>query len=87
MKRKKPGRIQEGSKGGGPIVMTVAMAFLHGVHEDSSGGYELLTTHAGAPLVRSRKTGRSFALSWDEIIGMARAAGVDRPAPAAKGER
>ena len=49
--------------------------------------YELSTTPGGTPLVKSGKTGKTFSLSWTDVINMAKAAGVDKSdaAKAAKG--
>lgn len=43
--------------------------------------YELLTSATGSPLVRSKKTLKSWALSWNEIFEMAIAAGIGSEEP------
>ena len=39
--------------------------------------YELNTSMNGSPMVTSNKTGKTFTLSWGDIINMAVDAGVD----------
>jgi uncharacterized protein YfaA (DUF2138 family) len=42
------------------------------VYELKVGGTSL------APMLTSTKTGKTFALSWDDIIALARKAGIDK---------
>lgn len=55
--------------------------FLHmslGTATDSEGNtYELSTHPSGFPIVRSRKTGKWFTLSWPDILDLADRAGID----------
>ena len=57
-----------------------------GEASDSTGRkYELSTNVGGStPIVRSVKTGLWFALSWSDIIAMAKDAGIDAHAQATK---
>lgn len=56
------------------------MFFREAVGEATLGEeqYELCT-HAGdrTPLVRNKRTGRTWSISWQQLIEMARGAGVD----------
>lgn len=44
---------------------------------DDGRVYELYTLGNQAPLVKSKQTGRYFAITWQEIIDMAINAGID----------
>jgi len=39
--------------------------------------YDLGTSVDGQPLIRSSKTGKTFSLSWNELLNMAVDAGID----------
>ena len=39
--------------------------------------YELNTHLSGAPMVRSGKTGKTFSLSWHDVLRLAIDAGID----------
>ncbi len=53
-----------------------------GEAKGSKTTYELATTMAGAMLVKSKKTGRTFDIGWQKVIEMAVAAGIDKePTP------
>lgn len=45
--------------------------------EDSGVTYDLTSSPAGSPIIRSSKTGRFFVLSWQELLEMAQEAGID----------
>jgi hypothetical protein len=50
-----------------------------GVATDSDGvEYELTTSNSRAPMVKSQKTGRTFVLSWEDIIFQAVDAGINK---------
>lgn len=49
------------------------------VEGGDAGGYSLEFLLAGCPLVRSKKTGQCFCLSWQDLVEQAVAAGVDVP--------
>lgn len=59
-----------------------------GTATNPDGTTYALTVGAGSmsPIVTSSKTGRSFTLSWSDVIAMAIEAGIDQPAaePAAQ---
>jgi len=40
--------------------------------------YELTISPGGTPIVRSLWSGKSFTLSWTDIIGLAIEAGIDK---------
>ncbi len=71
-----------GKEGIGNVYPSGSMFFREdaGVAKDESRGveYELSTqVGTGAPLVKNLATGKTFALSWTELVDMARRAGVD----------
>jgi len=41
--------------------------------------YEMALGNGFIPMVRSAKTGKFFELPWEEIIDMAKDAGIDNP--------
>lgn len=48
--------------------------------DNTGGNYELSTNFGGGlPIVRNSKTGKWFTLNWQDIIGLAKAAGIDTP--------
>jgi len=50
-----------------------------GTAKNSQGSYEM-ATNAGdsAPIVESKKTGKWFTLSWEDIMNMAKDADIDK---------
>jgi len=46
---------------------------------DIEQGYEITTLNDDStPIVKSKKTGKFFTLSWADIINMAKEAGIDK---------
>lgn len=44
--------------------------------------YELtMNTMSGTPCIRSERTKKMFTLSWEDILGLAKAAGIDEEWP------
>ncbi len=69
----------------GRIIPAKAMILRHNVGtatgEDGTE-YEMTTSVTDrSPLVKSSKTGKTFSLSWNDIINLAVQAGVDTPDP------
>lgn len=56
---------------------------IHRMHigsaEHGDKAYELNTLMSGAPLVKSKQTGKLWTISWDELIKLAVGAGIDEP--------
>ena len=54
-----------------------------GEAEDDQGNkYEMTVSMASAPLLKSKLTGRTFALSWSDILEQAIEAGInEKPTP------
>lgn len=46
-------------------------------NEDGEDAYKAETTMTGVPLIHSKKTGKYFALQWQDILKLARKAGID----------
>lgn len=46
---------------------------------DDGSEYELSSVGPHLPMVRSKKSGRFFSLSWDDVVALAMRAGVDEP--------
>lgn len=42
--------------------------------------YELSTSMSGTPLIKSSKTGNTWAIGWEELIGIAIASGINEEA-------
>lgn len=66
-----------------PHVITMSRPV--GVAESAGDSYELSVAIDKSPMVRSGRTGRTWSLSWEELIDQARAAGVDEGEPAPEG--
>lgn len=50
-----------------------------GEAEDGKNVYELSTNVAGGhPIVRNKTTGQWFTLSWQQILDLAKKAGIDK---------
>lgn len=54
------------------------LRFGGGTASDSEGPVYELSTNAGGghPILRHLRTGRTFVLSWEDIIGLAEASGI-----------
>lgn len=64
----------------GPLTLFMQTAVGTAKREDGGGQYELGCGGWGAggpPIVRSKKTGQFYTLSWDDIVSLAINAGVD----------
>ncbi|MFN3985706.1 MAG: hypothetical protein ACK4KV_09450 [Rhodocyclaceae bacterium] len=46
---------------------------------DGSAAYELSNSTGGSPLIRSTATGRWWGISWQQLLTLARDAGIDAP--------
>lgn len=46
--------------------------------------YELSTSVDNAPLIQNKRTGLFWKINWDELLNMARAAGIDEETPDAE---
>lgn len=55
------------------------------VAECAGDSYQLSVALDKSPMVRSERTGRTWSLSWEELINQARAAGIDNGEPAPEG--
>lgn len=65
----------------GKLFSPMAM-FIHTAHGTAESGhgeyrYELATLLSGCPIIRSADTGVAWAISWKDLVGMAKAAGID----------
>lgn len=61
------------------VFITIAVG---SARSDKHGELELLTGLHGAPMIHCVKTGKHWAIGWQELIGMAVEAGVaDAEAP------
>ena len=47
--------------------------------DDQNKAYEMSTSASQEPMVTSKTTGKTFVLSWHELISMAVEAGIDNP--------
>ncbi len=77
-----------GKNGVGRIYPSLSLFFREGAgnatHPDGTE-YELSTNMGGrCPIIRSSKTGKWFTLSWEDILALAIAAGIDDDDPEAK---
>jgi hypothetical protein len=52
---------------------------------DDGSRYEIGASPTGAPIIRSRQSGRYWSLTWDELVALALEAGIDAPAPVPPG--
>lgn len=67
-----------------PHTLLLRLAVGEATH-DSGQKYELSTSAGGSqPIVRSESTGRWFILAWQDIINLARKAGIDEPTTVAE---
>lgn len=48
--------------------------------KDGSASYELSNCIDGSPIIRNEQTGRWWVMNWQQLLTLARAAGVDTPA-------
>jgi hypothetical protein len=65
----------------GKIIEKDALILRHnvGTAEGKDGNsYEMTNSINMAPLIKSEKTGKTFSLSWSDIIAMAIEAGIDK---------
>lgn len=59
---------------------TLFMCFAAGEAKSEDGHeYDLSYTPGGTPIVRSEQSGRSWTISWRELIDLAIKGGVDEP--------
>lgn len=63
----------------GEILPSTSLMLRNHVGEASCGDlkYEMSTGMNGAPIVRSKQTGKWFTLSWQAILELADKAGID----------
>lgn len=79
----KKGTLYKAITDGGPLFLR----FHVGDAADGDKKYNLSTMNANNPCVESVTTGRTFILSWQEIIEMAVEKGIDDPAAPAEGAK
>lgn len=66
----------------GKIIGSGTMILRNAVGEaktDSGLKYEICSNMNASPLIRSEQTGKSFSLSWDDVLKLAIEAGIDEP--------